>query len=147
MFPVPSMVFLLLSRSYTQVESCLGHICQILCGCSYMSSCLGLLFCSIGLCVSLCAHAILFLLLWLCDVACGLEWASLRHCSLCSGLFVLSLVFCGSCFVILKSIVREEHVCPKVILWVTGALRDTRYDYNAFQNPLGKKITLRHTHL
>lgn len=28
----------------------------------------------------------------------------------------LSLVYCGSLFVILKSIVRLEHLCPKVIL-------------------------------
>jgi hypothetical protein len=75
---------------------CFSFLCQKSDGCTYVDSCLGFLFYSIGLCVCFCANTMLFLLWWLCSIVWSQVLWYLQHYSLCSELLWLVKVFCAS---------------------------------------------------
>jgi hypothetical protein len=75
-----------------------GPLCQKSGGHSYVDSYLGLLFCSIGVHVCFCASAMLFWLLWLCNVVWSQGFWYLQLCCFCldySRSFVLPFEFSG----------------------------------------------------
>jgi hypothetical protein len=75
---------------------CFWHLCQKLTECSCVNSYPGPLFCSTGLHVYFCASTMLFLLLWLCNIVWSQVLWYLQHCSFCSVLPCLFMVFCVS---------------------------------------------------
>jgi hypothetical protein len=73
-----------------------GRLCQESGEHSCVDSYLGPLFCSTGLHISFCASTILLLLLWLCIIVWSQVLWYLQHCSFCSVLPWLFVVFCAS---------------------------------------------------